>query len=292
MQNEFIKHCYKSNLNYKMHYVSGINVNGAYSVDLHYDTDLTVTYFKEVAGKIKIEGSNYVLSSGDMVILNYNELHCVEVQSDFCERYTLYLDESIYRNYGEAVSDLLSVFYRRKQGKGNLIQATVVREYGLDILMGEIKEYAAQQDPVSELIAFGKITELLKILQSAKFATKNPDENRCTNDPIIDKVIKYIGIHFTEEITCESIAKEMYLSKYYLGRMFKEVVGISLWNYIINRRLLHFNDLIRQGFALEEACNLSGFHNYSNFYRLYKSRMGMSPQAFKRYTVQTKNTGS
>ena len=290
MQNEFVKRCYKSDLHYQVHYVSGINVNGAYSAQLHYDTDLTVAYFKKASGNIKIEGNNYELRSGDIVILNYNDLHCVDIQSEFCERITLYLNESIYRNYSKPVNDLLNIFYNRKLREGNLIPSSIVKEYGLDALMEEIKEHSAQQDPVSELVAFGKITELLRKINQTVFEQKKSEINIDTNNPVVDQVIKYISLHFAEDITCDSIAGQMYLSKYYLGRLFKKAVGISLWNYIINRRLLNFNDLIRQNYTVEEACGKSGFHNYSNFYKLYKSRMGLSPQEFKRSV--TKNTAS
>lgn len=287
MQNEVMKRCYKSDLHYQVHYVSGTNVNGAYSAQLHYDTDLTVAYFKKAGGNIKIEGNSYELTSGDIVILNYNELHCVDIQSDFCERITLYLNEAIYRNYKEPVNDLLNIFYSRKQVEGNLIPASIVRMFGIDVLIEEIEELSAQQDPVSELVAFGKITELLRRLNQTAFEKKKLEINTCSNNPVVDQVIKYIGLHFSEDITYESIAGQIWMSKCYLGRLFKETTGISLWNYIINRRLLNFNDLVRQNYPVEEACSKSGFRNYSNFYRLYKKRMGISPQEFKRSVTKT-----
>lgn len=290
MQNEFVKRCYKSDLHYQVHYVSGTNVNSAYSAQLHYDTDLTIAYFKKANGNIKIEGNSYDLTSGDIIILNYNELHCVDIQSAFCERITIYLDESIYRNYSEPVNNLLKIFYRRKRGERNLIPASAVRAHSIDVLIEEIKADSTQQDPVSELVAFGKITELLKRLNQTVAQRIESEIAVGSNDPIVEQVIKYIGLHFAEDISCNSIAGQMHLNKYYLGRLFKEVVGISLWNYIINRRLLNFNDLVRQNYPVEEACSKSGFRNYSNFYRLYKSRMGISPQEFKRSIA--KNTAS
>ena len=292
MQNEFVKQCYKSNLQYRVHYVYGKNVNGAYPESLHYDTDLTIAYFKKAFGSIKIEGNNYNLTSGDIVILNYNELHCVDIQSDFCERITLFLEESMYRNYTEAVRALLDVFYKRKRGQWNLIQSALAKEYGLDVLIEEIYQHCIQQDSVSELVALGRITELLRKLNHIVFVQNESQQSVRTNNPVVDQIIRYVGLHFSEEITCDGIAEEMHLNKYYLGRLFKKTVGISLWNYIINRRLLNFNDLIRQGYAVEEASYISGFRNYSNFYRLYKSRMGMSPQEFKKYAAETKKPGS
>ena len=290
MQNEFVKRCYKSDLQYQVHYVSGRDANSAYSAQLHYDTNLTIAYFKKANGNIKIEGNSYDLTSGDIIILNYNELHCVDIQSAFCERITIYLDESIYRNYSEPVNDLLKIFYKRKRGERNLIPASAVRAHGIDVLIEEIKADSAQQEPVSELVAFGKITELLKKLNQTASQRLESEVAVCSNDPIVEQVIKYISLHFAEDITCDSIAERIHLSKYYLGRLFKEAAGISLWNYIINRRLLYFNDLVRQNYSIEEACGNAGFRNYSNFYRLYKKRMGISPQEFKRSV--TKNNGS
>ena len=292
MENEYTKQCYESDLRYRLHYVCGKDAKAAYPDRLHYDPDLTVAYFKKVTGNIKIEGNSYELKNGDIVILNYNELHCVDIRGEDCERITLYLNESIYRNYDEAVSALLNVFHKRKQGQRNLIPSVLAKEHGLDLLIEEILRYCAQQDPVSELVAFGRITELLSELNRTVFTQKGAEDTMRTNDPVVDQVIKYVGLHFAEEITCDKIAESMHLNKYYLGRTFKKTVGITLWNYIINRRLLNFNDLIRQGHAAEEAAYLSGFRNYSNFYRLYKSRVGMSPQEFMKYTLRVKHTAS
>ncbi len=287
MKNEFIKQCYKSDLNYTVHYVYGKNTDRAYNDKLHYDTDLTIAYFKEMTGNIKIEGNTYDLASGDIIILNYDELHCVNIKSEFCERIILYLNESIYKKYNQELNNLFEIFYNRKHGEDNLIRAKTVKEKGLDVLMGEIYEYSAWQNSVGELIALGKITQLLSKLKSKEFEYS---ESCCTNNSIIDKVLKYISLHFTEELSCDSIAEQMHLSKYYLNRLFKETVGISIWNYIINRRILYFNELVRQNNYIENACIQAGFNNYSNFYRIYKKRTGISPQEFKRSI--TKNTAS
>lgn len=273
---------------YQVQCVSGPQARHAYLAELHCDTDLTVAYFKKAVGNIKIEGSSYDLTSGDIIILNYNEAHCVDIQSDFCERITLYINEMIYRGYAEPVNDLLRIFTERKHGDQNKIPASVVKTYKLDDLLEEISLCASQQNPVLELIGLGKITEFLRTLNHTVAEQEKVQLDTYTNDHVVNQVIQYISLHFAEDITCESIARRMYLNKYYLGRLFKDAVGISLWNYIINRRLLNFNNLVRQNHPIEEACRQSGFRNYSNFYRLYKSRMGISPQEFKRSVAKTK----
>ena len=61
----------------------------------------------------------------------------------------------------------------------------------------------------------------------------------------VERVRQYIQEHFCEEISLESIAAACGMSKYYLCHVFKENMGVSVFNYLIwlrmeeARRLLH-----------------------------------------------------
>jgi len=68
----------------------------------------------------------------------------------------------------------------------------------------------------------------------------------------------------------------------YLSHLFKDRVGMSLWNYVILRRLHRFNDLLQNGCSIEQACYEVGFQNYANFFRLYKKHMGLTPTQYKK----------
>ena len=100
---------------------------------------------------------------------------------------------------------------------------------------------------------------------------------------MIKDVIDYIGSNFTENITSVQIADHFFISKYRLEHLFKECVGVSLWEYVILRRLVYCNDLIQNGTSAQEASFAAGFRNYSNFYRLYKKHMGFSPSEYKQH---------
>ncbi|MBO5069336.1 MAG: helix-turn-helix transcriptional regulator [Roseburia sp.] len=54
-----------------------------------------------------------------------------------------------------------------------------------------------------------------------------------------------------------------------------------MWEYLIRRRLVAFNQLVSQNYSLEQASYQVGFHNYPNFYRLYKKYMGFTPAQYK-----------
>lgn len=287
MKKTFEKACYKSDLRYTIHSVSGTDISKAYPVNLHYDTDLTIAYFKNARGSIRIEGNHYAIESGDIFLLNYAELHCLDLQEGPAERITLYVNEQMYQDHPIDTKRLFAAFYNRPLGLSNRIPAATAKNNSLDILTEEILMLTAKQDIVSALIAFGKITDLLVRLNHLVIRDDSASDNISTNHATINQILEYANTHFAEPLSCKDIAKAVNISKFHLERIFKEHVGVSLWNYIISRRLLCFNDLVRQGISIEDACFQSGFNNYSNFYRIYKSRTGMTPRQFKKHASES-----
>ena len=99
---------------------------------------------------------------------------------------------------------------------------------------------------------------------------------------LIDEILVYINQHYKGDISITVIAEKFGIHKSYLSHLFTQNVGMSLWNYVILRRINAFNDLLRKGLSIEEAAYQVGFQNYSNFFRLYKKHTGMTPMQFKK----------
>lgn len=95
--------------------------------------------------------------------------------------------------------------------------------------------------------------------------------------PIINQAVKYIDSHISEPLKIEDIAKHLHISPSYLMKLFKSKMHISVYKYITEKRLVFAATQIRGGVAATKAAEISGFPEYSSFYRLYKSRFGISP---------------
>ena len=71
------------------------------------------------------------------------------------------------------------------------------------------------------------------------------------------------------------------MNKYYISHIFKESMGISLHQYIIQRRIEACKNALLTQKSLEEIAELFGFANYSSFFRLFKKTYGMSPKEYR-----------
>ncbi len=96
--------------------------------------------------------------------------------------------------------------------------------------------------------------------------------------PHLARATNYIDRHFNKPLTLEDIAQSCYLSKYHLAHGFKRMMGITVFQYICNRRLYRARQLIMGGEGLAQAARRCGFGNYSAFYRAFKAAYGASPK--------------
>ena len=114
---------------------------------------------------------------------------------------------------------------------------------------------------------------IYKIMGASK-ASNFYDE---TEDDLIKQIIRYIDRHLSEDISLDIIENEFYRDKAYLGRRFKSVMGCSIWGYIMRKRIFSAREQLYLTQSVSDAFTVSGFGDYSAFYRKYKRYVGCSP---------------
>ncbi len=99
---------------------------------------------------------------------------------------------------------------------------------------------------------------------------------------IIQRAIEYIELNYMREITIEQISIYVNFSKSYFMNCFKNIVGISVFEYIIKFRIKKACELICEGQkSITQIAFDCGFNNLSNFNRHYKRILGCTPKEYK-----------
>lgn len=104
--------------------------------------------------------------------------------------------------------------------------------------------------------------------------------SRKVKSTAVTAALNYIADHLTEPITLESMAQELFMSKYYLSHTFKAHMGISLHQYVIGKRLALAKKLIVDGYPLNQVYLACGFSNYSNFFKTFKADTSVAPSEY------------
>ena len=99
----------------------------------------------------------------------------------------------------------------------------------------------------------------------------------------IQNAINYIEEHLTEEIDYEIVAKEASCSSFYLQRIFSILCGMTLGDYIRNRRLtLAGNELSAADDKVIDIALKYGYESPESFTRAFSSFHGVTPSKAKK----------
>ena len=99
----------------------------------------------------------------------------------------------------------------------------------------------------------------------------------------IQNAINYIEEHLTEEIDYEIVAKEVACSSFYLQRIFSILCGMTLGDYIRNRRLtLAGNELSAADDKVIDIALKYGYESPESFTRAFSRFHGVTPSEAKK----------
>lgn len=283
MNKGYTKFFYDDNSGFRLHHTKGRFAAGSTTGHLHYDVELAFIYFIHGIGEIKIEGKKYAIEDNDLILLKPSELyHCTVKDGTYHERLVLYFNGDLLENFKGSEKVFFEAFYNRPDGFENKIPAQLVKENNIDIEIKELLNLVKDQNEINKILSVCKTVEILAKLRTVISCRLEKQSAQTNENALINNVIAYINQNFSQDICLEDVAKEFYMDKYYISHLFKEQVGVTLWNYVIFRRVTAFNDLIRAKVSIEDAYFRVGFQNYSNFFRLYKKHMQMTPTEFKK----------
>ncbi len=159
-----------------------------------------------------------------------------------------------------------------------LTDVTVISNPNVNILaiFNSLMRIAKSELSENEKLLFVKST-IANLLIELKLFKGNHIEQYISVSMQTQNALKYIDLHFGEELSLKSIADYLNISVSSLSHRFKSDLNISVYRYITEKRLSVTRQYVEKGKSLSEAAFLSGFKDYSSFFRFYKNHFGNPP---------------
>ena len=120
------------------------------------------------------------------------------------------------------------------------------------------------------------------IVKPARIELRKSTEKYDISNDYISEVVNYIEDNFTKEINIESLTELVPLSRRNLEVKFKEEMGTTIYQFILNCRIDYFADLlISSERTLYDMALESGFNDCKNISRIFKKHKGYTPVEYK-----------
>ena len=229
-----------------------------------------------------IEGKAYILKPWDILFVNKNEIHKPVVNPDkYYERIVIWLNPDFMAKYAQGNNDLLKCFEVAIKNNYNLLRLNMKSIEVIKNLIQDIQNCNNSNEFGSEILKESLIVQLM-VLMNRLFlnSDKNRDIEDIQYDKTIEGVLNYINSNLENDLSIDTIASEFFISKYYLMRKFKNQIGSSIHNYVVQKRLILARSLISDGLSMSSVCSRCGFNDYSSFVRAFKKVYGVSPSNY------------
>ncbi len=110
-----------------------------------------------------------------------------------------------------------------------------------------------------------------------------------SNNLVCD-ILVYIDDNLSDKITIENLSDRFFYNRYYIMKLFKKEIGLTLIEYINRIRIYYSITLIKE--TSNNLLNIafkSGFYSIEYFSETFKSIVGVNPQVAKNYLKNKKN---
>ncbi len=232
-----------------------------------------------------IDGKEYRVSHGDMLVINYNQTHSIKGNDNI--KYINILVKPEYINASLANTDNafsllnLSEFmdFAEILDKSKIkIRFSGEEQKKIEAIITSLLQETKSATPGHELYIRSQFNILLitifrKMSLSLDMSFKG----------VSDELLSYIRMHCSEKLSLTQLAKMCSYNVAYFSRIFKEFAGMNFTEYLRTVRIEKAKELIENSdMNITDIAYEVGYVNKTRFFAHFRSVCGMSPLDYKK----------
>ena len=246
--------------------------------EIYYEIEGTRRYF--------IEDAAYIVNAGSVVLIGENQIHKTASVGDTpSSRIVMNFSGEYLDSLAEIFPDVDFFSFLNEEHNHLLCNLSVKQQNQIQSVLQQLILLQEEVTPESDAMRKMMLATLLLILKSlCRIQQEQGGENGRVSNQIVDQIQGYIAEHYAEKLTLTGIASQFYISPYYLSRLFKKSINLSLIEYINGVRIKAAQNLIeKSNESISDIAEKTGFLTTAHFRRVFKDATGLSPQQYRQY---------
>ncbi|OKP80773.1 DNA-binding response regulator [Paenibacillus helianthi] len=247
----------------------------------------------ETVSKLKEMERNNVAYSNKVLLLSKPKVHSFDYKPADIRLWSVMLEEGAFdkvlteaMQYLNGVdkdvlnADFLKRFYQNfQQMMHYILQTKGIQAHQLfsDLNSQEVSENATRS--VTHLQVWVKYTVI-----KAKEYILSLEQSQS----VVQRVIQFINLHISKDLSREEIANHVYLNPDYLTRIFKKETGMAISDYLLQERLRIAQELlVKTDMPISAVASQIGYSNFSHFSRTFKKHTNLNPNEYRQVHQKT-----
>ena len=156
-------------------------------------------------------------------------------------------------------------------------------EYAQRAMKYGVKDYLLKPTRYQELAqVFREIKEELDTIHSKQQDTLTPEMESGGESSMVERLCEIVR-HQYQDISLQRIAKMVYLSPYYISRMFKAKTGKNFYDYVLTVRMEAAMEMLKTtDLKVYEIAERVGYRNQKNFTKIFKRFYANNPSEYRK----------
>lgn len=260
----------------------------AFGVKLHFDT---IAFTAMLRGRkyMKLEnkttyfdyfpGESVLVAPGETMVIDFPDSDETPSQCISLSLNPEFIENALnHLNYNFAKVDETSTWNLQ------LDEYFLFNNQSLASATNNIMRIAMDDNSQKDIMADFALKELLIRLMQTQ-ARSMVEKNLAKNKSRIGFVVDYIKKNLHQKLSIDSIAKLAYVSKSNFFKMFKDELGTSPNDFILQERINRAKELLASNNSIKETAFQTGFSDTNYFTRVFKQLVGVTPKSYQNKVI-------
>jgi AraC-like DNA-binding protein len=126
------------------------------------------------------------------------------------------------------------------------------------------------------------VSAMRKLVSRYATDTRTGAPDRAADLVVVDQVRDYLQTRFSEHVRLTALAEMCGIGSFQLIRIFRRVVGVPPYAYLVQLRVNRAQAMLYQGAAVADVAYACGFSDQSHLTRTFKKAIGVPPGRYAR----------
>lgn len=235
-----------------------------------------MTYVISGSGRFYCNEEYKDVKAGQIHFIRRGNTHRIIVSNDENLRYIC-----IGIQYDEGLDSVKSLYNALEDRKDIVLNDTGTIKGLCEYL---IREFYSQDDKTDDMINsyIYQITVTLSRIIAGNVITYENTKGEKSASYAMYLILRFLDREYLQIKNVSEIAEKLSYSEYYLSHLFKRKMGITIKEYLTNKKLSYAMQLLETSeMSVEKISDSLGFSSAHSFRRMFKKYTGLSPSEYK-----------
>ncbi len=254
----------------------------------HYHSTYEIYYLLEGNRYHFIDRNIFFVQPGSLVFIAKNRIHKTSpAEQHFHRRFLIEIEETVMEQWFTEMAGgrLCSLF----TDEMSIITLTATQQAFLNAKLDAIKQEAFQKREAFEEMIEYLLREILLFSfriksegNAAHISVRNLIGSETEKIRTVNRVAGYLADHYQESSSLDELASRFFTNKFYLTRIFKQVTGFTIREYLHIQRVQKAQEFLRSSLLpITEIALMVGFENVSYFEKIFRRYCMQSPREYR-----------